>query len=154
MTHVPPSRYSSASITLAPCPDATRAARMPPDPPPITNKSTSNPASREGADTLAADIDTPRGSCNKSVSLKSASNPFCAAGRNACADRIVRARAGANIHLDPLSLRIRMAESVAHTPPLRTRGIVFWTFGSAHPSDDQRGRAASRLLLGRERALG
>src|SRR3954469_14412407 len=55
MTHVPPSRYSSASMTLAPCPDATRAARMPPEPPPMTNKSTSNSASREAADALAAE---------------------------------------------------------------------------------------------------
>src|SRR5690606_14723190 len=41
MTHVPPSRYSSASATRAPCPAAIRAARTPPEPPPITNRSKS-----------------------------------------------------------------------------------------------------------------
>src|SRR4051812_24920028 len=49
---------------------------------------------------------------------------------------------GANVCLDLLSLWIRMVESVEHTLPLRTRGIVFWTFGSAHPST-MRGRADS-----------
>src|SRR5437868_7088145 len=42
MTQVPPTRYSSAIITLAPCSAATRAARTPPEPPPITNRSTSS----------------------------------------------------------------------------------------------------------------
>src|SRR5215213_9565982 len=37
-------RYSSAIITLAPWPAAIRAARTPPEPPPITNRSTSNSA--------------------------------------------------------------------------------------------------------------
>src|SRR5215510_531428 len=41
MTQVPPTRYSSAIITLAPWPAAIRAARTPPDPAPITNRSTS-----------------------------------------------------------------------------------------------------------------
>src|SRR5271154_5571134 len=44
MTQVPPSRYSSASITRARCSAAIRAARTPPDPPPITKRSTSWPA--------------------------------------------------------------------------------------------------------------
>src|ERR1700684_2918754 len=34
-------RYSSASMTRAPCWAAMRAARTPPDPPPITKRSTS-----------------------------------------------------------------------------------------------------------------
>src|SRR5206468_1220494 len=62
MTHVPPSRYSSASITLAPCPEATRAARMPPDPPPITNKSKSNSDCGEDAETSTVCFDAPEGS--------------------------------------------------------------------------------------------
>src|ERR1700733_11952922 len=41
MTQVPPSRYSSATITRAPCCAAIRAARTPPDPPPMTKRSTS-----------------------------------------------------------------------------------------------------------------
>src|SRR4051812_25567084 len=41
MTQVPPTRYSSATITRAPWPAAMRAARTPPDPAPITRKSTS-----------------------------------------------------------------------------------------------------------------
>src|ERR1700684_1033705 len=41
MTQVPPRRYSSASITRAPCCAAMRAARTPPEPPPMTNRSTS-----------------------------------------------------------------------------------------------------------------
>src|SRR5262245_19237822 len=41
MTHVPPTRYSSAIMTRAPWLAAMRAARTPPDPAPITNKSTS-----------------------------------------------------------------------------------------------------------------
>src|SRR5690348_40786 len=41
MTQVPPSRYSSATMTLAPCSAAIRAARTPPDPPPMTKRSTS-----------------------------------------------------------------------------------------------------------------
>src|SRR3954447_5660972 len=88
MTHVPPSRYSSASITLAPCPAATRAARIPPDPPPITNKSTSNSASREGSETSAACLDTPGGSRNASVSLNSGIQSFlCGTGMLSCPRR-------------------------------------------------------------------
>src|SRR5215475_11057660 len=41
MTQVPPTRNSSAIITLAPWPAAIRAARTPPEPAPITNRSTS-----------------------------------------------------------------------------------------------------------------
>src|SRR5947208_6333530 len=41
MTQVPPTRYSSAIITFAPCSAATLAARTPPDPAPITKRSTS-----------------------------------------------------------------------------------------------------------------
>src|SRR6478609_9394141 len=44
ITQVPPIRYSSASKTRAPWPAAIRAARTPPEPPPITNRSTSNSA--------------------------------------------------------------------------------------------------------------
>src|SRR6476659_7788045 len=44
ITQVPPMRYSSAIITRAPWPAAIRAARTPPEPPPITNRSTSNSA--------------------------------------------------------------------------------------------------------------
>src|SRR5260370_33166563 len=44
MTQVPPSRYSSATMTLAPCSAAMRAARTPPDPPPMTKRSTSRSA--------------------------------------------------------------------------------------------------------------
>src|SRR5580700_4198429 len=40
MTQVPPTRYSSAIITRAPCPAAIRAARTPPDPAPMTKRST------------------------------------------------------------------------------------------------------------------
>src|SRR5262249_1576838 len=40
MTQVPPTRNSSAIMTRAPWPDAMRAARTPPDPAPITNRST------------------------------------------------------------------------------------------------------------------
>src|SRR5215471_14939825 len=60
ITQVPPMRYSSAIMTLAPWPAAIRAARTPPEPPPITNRSTSNsaiPTSTEfvpGSDLLAA----------------------------------------------------------------------------------------------------
>src|ERR1700678_3629437 len=46
MTHVPPTRCSSATPTLAPKLAATRDARTPPDPPPITNRSKSNPRIR------------------------------------------------------------------------------------------------------------
>src|SRR5262245_41852552 len=42
MTQVPPIRYSSATMTRAPWPAAMRAARTPPEPPPMTNRSTSN----------------------------------------------------------------------------------------------------------------
>src|SRR5262245_3277543 len=41
MTQVPPTRYSSAIITRAPWLAAMRAARTPPEPAPITNRSTS-----------------------------------------------------------------------------------------------------------------
>src|SRR5580658_5822718 len=41
MTHVPPIRLSSATSVLAPCMAAMRAARTPPDPAPMTKKSTS-----------------------------------------------------------------------------------------------------------------
>src|SRR3569833_1069350 len=41
MTQVPPTRNSSAIIPRAPWLAATRAARTPPEPAPITNKSTS-----------------------------------------------------------------------------------------------------------------
>src|ERR1700722_20631007 len=41
ITQVPPRRYSSATMTRAPCWAAMRAARTPPDPPPITKRSTS-----------------------------------------------------------------------------------------------------------------
>src|SRR5271167_3501362 len=41
MTQVPPIRNSSAIIALAPWPAAILAARTPPDPPPMTNRSTS-----------------------------------------------------------------------------------------------------------------
>src|SRR5262245_10851431 len=41
MTQVPPTRYSSAIITRAPWPAAMRAARTPPEPAPITRRSTS-----------------------------------------------------------------------------------------------------------------
>src|SRR5580692_4673016 len=44
ITQVPPIRYSSATITRAPWPAAIRAARTPPEPPPITKRSTSNSA--------------------------------------------------------------------------------------------------------------
>src|SRR6185312_7560144 len=44
ITQVPPIRYSSATTTRAPYPAAMRAARTPPEPPPITNRSTSNSA--------------------------------------------------------------------------------------------------------------
>src|ERR1700710_1461810 len=37
-------RYSSAIVTRAPWPAAIRAARTPPEPPPMTNRSTSNSA--------------------------------------------------------------------------------------------------------------
>src|SRR5260370_23137118 len=40
MTQVPPTRYSSAIITRAPWPAAMRAARTPPDPAPMTKRST------------------------------------------------------------------------------------------------------------------
>src|ERR1700674_5740774 len=40
MTQVPPTRYSSAIITRAPWPAAIRAARTPPDPAPMTKRST------------------------------------------------------------------------------------------------------------------
>src|SRR5258708_33217974 len=40
MTQVPPNRYSSAIITRAPWPAAMRAARTPPDPAPMTKRST------------------------------------------------------------------------------------------------------------------
>src|SRR5258708_22626157 len=40
MTQVPPTRYSSATITRAPWPAAMRAARTPPDPAPMTKRST------------------------------------------------------------------------------------------------------------------
>src|ERR1700733_6623066 len=41
MTQVPPRRYSSASMAPAPCGGAMRAAPTPPEPPPMTNRSTS-----------------------------------------------------------------------------------------------------------------
>src|ERR1700677_3101426 len=41
MTQVPPIRDSSAIIALAPWPAAILAARTPPDPAPMTNRSTS-----------------------------------------------------------------------------------------------------------------
>src|ERR1700738_3683541 len=44
ITQVPPIRYSSAIMTRAPWPAAIRAARTPPEPPPMTNRSTSNSA--------------------------------------------------------------------------------------------------------------
>ena len=44
ITQVPPIRYSSATMTLAPCRAAMRAARTPPEPPPMTKRSTSNSA--------------------------------------------------------------------------------------------------------------
>src|ERR1700692_185076 len=44
MTQVPPRRYSSATITRAPCSAAMRAARTPPEPPPMTKRSTSRSA--------------------------------------------------------------------------------------------------------------
>src|SRR6516162_11546035 len=44
ITQVPPMRYSSAIITRAPWPAAIRAARTPPEPPPMTKRSTSNSA--------------------------------------------------------------------------------------------------------------
>src|SRR4051794_27760804 len=44
ITQVPPIRYSSATMTLAPWLAAMRAARTPPDPPPMTKRSTSNSA--------------------------------------------------------------------------------------------------------------
>src|ERR1700732_457799 len=40
MPQVPPTRYSSAIITRAPWPAAIRAARTPPDPAPMTKRST------------------------------------------------------------------------------------------------------------------
>src|SRR4029079_4953937 len=42
ITQVPPMRYSSAIVTLAPYCAAMRAARTPREPPPITKKSTSD----------------------------------------------------------------------------------------------------------------
>ena len=39
ITQVPPIRLSSASATLAPVAAAVRAARTPPEPPPITKRS-------------------------------------------------------------------------------------------------------------------
>src|SRR6266850_740195 len=44
ITQVPPIRYSSATMTLALWLAAMRAARTPPEPPPMTNRSTSNSA--------------------------------------------------------------------------------------------------------------
>src|SRR3984957_9957740 len=44
ITQVPPIRYSSAMVTRAPWRAAIRAARTPPEPPPMTNRSTSNSA--------------------------------------------------------------------------------------------------------------
>src|ERR1700733_6540713 len=55
ITQVPPMRYSSAIITRAPWPAAIRAARTPPEPPPMTNRSTSKSvtaASCEGSEIL------------------------------------------------------------------------------------------------------
>src|SRR3954452_7395082 len=150
MTHVPPSRYSSASMTLAPCPDATRAARMPPDPPPITNKSTSNSASREGAEGLATDVGTSRRSCNNSVSLKSVSNLFCTAGRNACADRIVRTRAGANVRLDGFAQEPRLLPGPSvrsgSSSPGRLEQEPCATFRLVDPAFDQAGRGDIAVL--------
>src|SRR6476620_12255317 len=57
MTQVPPIRYSSAITTRAPYPAAMRAARTPPDPPPMTIRSTSKSAmlrSQPNSDFLAA----------------------------------------------------------------------------------------------------
>src|SRR3954470_3882785 len=42
ITQVPPQRSASATAVRAPCSAATRAARTPPEPPPITNRSRSN----------------------------------------------------------------------------------------------------------------
>src|SRR5690242_12783377 len=46
ITQVPPIRYSSATMTLAPWLAAMRAARTPPEPPPMTKRSTSYSAIR------------------------------------------------------------------------------------------------------------
>src|SRR3954471_2077243 len=54
ITQVPPMRYSSATTTRAPWPAAIRAARTPPEPPPMTNRSTSNSAIAVSSDLLAA----------------------------------------------------------------------------------------------------
>src|SRR6185369_11501644 len=60
ITQVPPIRYSSATMTLAPWRAAMRAARTPPEPPPMTKRSTSNsaistpPEVAFGSDILAA----------------------------------------------------------------------------------------------------
>src|SRR5581483_10260041 len=56
MTQVPPTRCSSAIITLAPCSAATRAARTPPEPAPITNKSTSSLIPSPGASAVRLEI--------------------------------------------------------------------------------------------------
>ena len=41
LTQVPPQKRSSATATLAQCPAAIRAARTPPEPPPMTKRSKS-----------------------------------------------------------------------------------------------------------------
>src|SRR5947209_1175097 len=56
MTQVPPKPYSSATATRAPVCAASRLARTPPDPPPMTNRSKSyfediTPSPSFGADT-------------------------------------------------------------------------------------------------------
>ena len=80
---------------------------------------------------------------------------FCAAGRNACADRIVRARA--NVHLDLLSLLIEWPRVKPHAATSDSRHSCFGI--SAQRIRRRSGRPCGlaqelRLLLGRERALG
>src|SRR5690348_9884689 len=53
MTQVPPTRYSSAIITRAPWFAAMRAARTPPEPAPMTKRSTSSPAMLRPASRLS-----------------------------------------------------------------------------------------------------
>src|SRR5262245_44201112 len=55
---------------------------MPPDPAPITNRSTLNSRSQDSAEAVAAGVATPDAACTKSVSLKSASNQFCVGRQN------------------------------------------------------------------------
>src|SRR5690348_13301521 len=56
MTQVPPTRNSSATMTRAPWLAAMRAARTPPEPAPITNKSTSCPAIAYASPDLSAGL--------------------------------------------------------------------------------------------------